>query len=39
MGKVKSSLYKIEKLINSIVLQVFDYSQSGSVEGGSLGYL
>lgn len=36
MGNVRFSLYKVEKLINSIVLQVFNYSQSGSVEGGAL---
>ena len=35
MSNVRTSLYRIEKLRNSIVLQVFDYSQSGSVE---LGY-
>jgi hypothetical protein len=37
MSKVKTSLHKIEKLRNSIILQVFDYSQSGSVKGGELG--
>ena len=36
MGNVKTSLHKVEKLRNSIVLQVFDYSQSGSVEGRAL---
>jgi hypothetical protein len=28
----------VEKLKNSIALQVFDYLQSGSVEGGTLDY-
>ena len=36
MDDVRNSLYRIEKLRNSIVLQVVDYSQSGSVEGGAL---
>ena len=35
MGNFRTSLYRIEKLKNSIILQVFDYSQSGSVEGGA----
>ena len=39
MGNIRNSLYRIEKLRNSIVLQVFDHSQSGSVEGGALGCL
>ncbi len=26
---------RVEKLVNSIVIQVFDYSQSGSVESGT----
>ena len=33
MGNVRTSLYRIEKLRKSIVLQVFDHSQSRSVEG------
>jgi hypothetical protein len=37
MSKVRTSLHKIEKLRNSIILQIFDYSQSGSVKGGELG--
>ena len=37
MGKVKTLLYKFENLRKSKVLQVFDYSQSESVEGGALG--
>ena len=36
MGSARNSLYKNEKLWNSTVLQVFDYLQSGSVEGGAL---
>lgn len=36
MGNVRNSLYKVEKLRNSIVLQAFDYSQVGSGEGGTL---
>jgi len=37
MDDVRNSLYRIEKLRNSIViLQVVDYSQSGSVEGEAL---
>ena len=36
MDNVQSSLFKVEKLRNSILLQVFEYSQSGSVEGGAL---
>ena len=36
MGNVRTSLYRVEKLRNSIVLQVFDYSQSESVEGGAI---
>ena len=35
MGNVRSSLYMVEKLRHSIVLQVFEYSHSGSVEGGA----
>jgi hypothetical protein len=38
MGNVRNSLYRVEKLRNSGILQVFDYSQSGSVEGGALAY-
>ena len=30
LGNVRTSLYRVEELRNSIVLQVFDYSQSGS---------
>jgi len=37
MGKVKTSLYSLENLRKSRVLQVFDYSQSGSVGSGALG--
>ena len=37
MSKVKSLLRRMEKLRNSRVLQVFDYSQSGSVGSGALG--
>ena len=37
MSKVKSLLHRMEKLRNSRVLQVFDYSQSGSVGSGALG--
>ena len=37
MGKVKTSLYKLESLRKSRILQVFDYSQSGSVGSGALG--
>jgi hypothetical protein len=29
-------LYRVKKLRNSIILQVFDYLQSGSVEDGAL---
>ena len=36
IGNVSSLLYKVEKLKNSIELQVFDYLQSGSVKGGAL---
>ena len=36
MDKVRTSLYRVEKLRNSIFLQVFDYSQSGSVKDGAL---
>ena len=39
MGKVKTSLHKLENLRKSRVLQVFDYSQSESVGGGALGFL
>jgi hypothetical protein len=37
MSNVRRSLYRMEKLRKSIVLQVFDYSQSGSVGSGALG--
>ena len=37
MGNVRNSLYKIEKLRKSRVIQVFDYSQSGSIDSGALG--
>ena len=36
MGNVRTSLCRVEKLRNSRVLQVFDYLQRGSVEGGAL---
>ena len=36
ISNIRNSLYRVEKLRNSIVLQVFDYSQSGSVEGGTI---
>ena len=39
MGNVRGSLYRAGKLKKPIALQVFDYSQSGSVEGGALDYL
>ena len=32
MGNIRNSVYRIEKLRNSIVLQVFDNSQNGSVD-------
>ena len=38
IGDVRTSLYVIEKLRNSIVLQVFDYLQSRSVEGKALDF-
>ena len=37
MSNVRSSLHRMEKLRKSRVLQVFDYSQSGSVGSGALG--
>ena len=37
MSNVRSSLYRMKKLRKSIVLQVFDHSQSGSVGSGALG--
>ena len=37
MSNVRSSLYRMEKLRKSRVLQIFDYSQSGSVGSGALG--
>ena len=36
MGNARTSLCRVEKLRNSRVLQVFDHSQSGCVEGGAL---
>ena len=39
MSNVRTSLYRVEKLRIFIALQVFDYSQSGSVEGGTLNCL
>ena len=36
VGNVRTSLYRVEKLRKSIALQVYGYSQSGSVEGGAL---
>ena len=36
MGNVRNLLYRIEKLRNSIILQVFNLSQSEIVEGGAL---
>ena len=36
MGNVRTSLYMVEKIRNAKALEVFDYSQSGSVEGGAL---
>ena len=36
IGIVRTSLYRVEKLRNSIELQVFDYSQSESVEDRAL---
>ena len=36
IGTVRNSLYRVEELRNSIILKVFDYSQSESVEGGVL---
>jgi hypothetical protein len=39
IGNVRNLLYRMEKLRNPRILQVYDYSQSGSVEGGALGCL
>ena len=39
MGNVRTSLYRVVKLKNPIVLQVFDYSQSESVEDGAINCL
>ena len=36
MDNVQSSLFKVEELRDSILLQVFEYSQSGGVESGAL---
>ena len=37
MGNIRNSLHRVEKLRNSIVLiQVFDYLQSGSIKGKAL---
>jgi hypothetical protein len=34
MGNVRTSPYRIEKLKNLVLLQIFDYSQSGTVKVG-----
>ena len=39
MNNVRNSLYRVKKLRNPIVLQVFDYSEKKSVEDGALNCL